>query len=155
MTKKGAKLQSWQIFHAANKHLTPGVIATIFGKSNVRSAYSYGQDPAVTQHRCKDPIEAVRMMLERLDEVGRGDVAKAAIAYMATAIEEEYLAPVEDLQPTLELEMLKDFGAVASLQNAIENEMPVDVVDNFRHEAVEEIDRTFAKYVEIQGKRNR
>ena len=145
-------LQPWQVFHAANKHFTPGAIAKIFGKANIRTAYLYGQDPAYTEKRCKNPLEAMHMMFSRLDEIGRGDVARAGIAYLQTAIEPNEHEAVADLQPTLQEEILADYSAVAALQRGIEECEDVDLVDTLKQRAIDEIERTYAKYLQDCGK---
>lgn len=146
MPKKFNKLQSWQIFKIAIKHLTPGALAHIFGKANVRTVYLYAADPDFTEKRCKDPIEAIHMMFSLLDEIGRGDAARAGLAYLQTAIDDSHPQAVEELQSTVEKELLKDFSAVTELQRAIEIGEPVEVVAEATQQAVEEIQRTFAKY---------
>lgn len=151
MPNRRAKLHPWQVFHAANKTLSPGVIAKIFGKANVRTAYLYGQDPDFTEQRCKNPLEAIHLMLRQLDLVGRGDVAHCAIAYLQTALEDDYLPAVKDLQPTMADEILQDYSAVGRLQELINDGAGLDDVEQAGKAAVEEINRTVAKYRQELG----
>ena len=142
------KLQSWQIFHAARKHLGVERLVAMFGKKNARSIYTWAADPACTEERCKDPLEALHAMLSELDTIGRGDVARSALAYLATALDGEHEEPaVAEIRPTIEAEVLADYQSVAALQSAIEAGMSIATVDSMRLAAVEEVSRTFAKYV--------
>jgi len=150
MAKESLRLQSWQIFHTARRHLTPERVIAIFGKKNARSAYTWAQDPVTTADRCKDPIEALHTMMSELDAIGRGDAARAVLDYLRTALHDEYntSAPVQDLLPTIEHELLADYTALASYQRAVESCEELDLVDTLRKAAVDEINRTHAKYLQ-------
>lgn len=145
------KLQSWQIFHAARKHLGVERVICIFGKKNARSAYTWAQDPRFTEDRCRDPLEATHAMLSELDTVGRGDVARACLSYLATAVDGASfdLAAVASLKPTIDAEVLADYQALAAMQHAIEHGAELAEVGRLRHEAVDEINRTFAKFAGV------
>jgi len=147
MSNMFGNLQPWQVFHIARKHLGPGSIAKVFGKSNVRSAYDWAQDPLTTQKRCRSPLEALHHMFQLLDEIGLGYVARASIAYLQTAIEPDELHNIQEPLPTIEQEILADYSAVASLQRAVEACEEVDLVDTLKQEAIDEIERTYAKYL--------
>lgn len=149
MAKGLMKLQTWQIFHAARKHLSPERVTKIFGKKNARSAYTWAQDPVTTEDRCKDPIEALHTMMLELDAIGRGDVARAVIEFLRTAVDGESCScAVKEVLPTIEQELLADYQALASFQRAVEACEDVDIVDALRVGAIEEIDRTHAKYLQ-------
>lgn len=144
------KLQSWQFFAAARKHLGPQAVTAIFGKRNARTAYMWGQDPAYTVDRSRDPLEALWHVMSELDTIGRGDVARAAVAYLCSALEEmsDVCHAVQELQPTLHEELLADYGSVAELQRAIHDEASdIETVRRLIQEAKAEIDRTLAKYL--------
>lgn len=149
MAKTNNELQSWQIFHAARKFLSVERIVLIFGKKNARSVYTWAQDPRVTDDRCKDPLEATHTMLQDLDAIGRGDVARAAIDYLSTAIDhhDQFLAAVHDLKPTISEEILADFQAVSIYARSIESCENIDIVDALRQGAIDEINRTHAKFL--------
>lgn len=153
MPKCPAKLQPWQVFHAAIKTLSAGVIASIFGKANIRTVYLYGQNPAHTEQRCKNPLEAMHMMFAEMDARGRGDVAHCAIDYLRTALEDVAgLEAVKELKATICEEILEDYIAVGRMQAAIQNGEPIEVIEREYKEALAEIDRTFAKVWQERGK---
>lgn len=58
----------------------------VLGKKNARTIRLYSQDPAFTEDRSKDPLEALHIIFAEADEIGRGDLARKAIDYLATAI---------------------------------------------------------------------
>lgn len=152
MPKCSAKLQPWQVFHAAIKTLSAGVLASIFGKANIRTVYLYGADPDFTEQRCKNPLEALHLMFRKMDEVGRGDVARCAIDYLLTAIDDLDPLAVSELKPTIDAEVLQDYAAVANLQKLIAEQADPAAVKLALYEAVEELQRTYAKYLQELGR---
>lgn len=154
MSMKNGKLQPWQIFQAARKYLGPAVVSQIFGKANARSAYDWAQDPATTEHRCKSPLEAMHAMFERLDAVGMGYVARAALAYLQSAVDDgaDGSALVEP-RPTINEELLADYEAVAGLQAAVSRCAELEDVIVLVQAAKDEIDRTYARYCRDCGER--
>ena len=153
MTKDTPKLETWQIFKVARKTLGPKMLVNIYGRRNARSAYDWSQDPAYTVQRVKrNPLECDHLMLSMLVERGREDVARAAIQYLETALEQDiHPDAIHDLKPTMDAEILADFKAVAALQEAIEENAPVEEIKALATEAKEEIARTLTKYLQEQG----
>lgn len=148
MTKKTERMQSWQVFRAARKQLGPELLGKIFHRG-VRSAYDWGQDPACTEVRCRNPLDLMHALFERLDEQGRGYVARAAIAYLESALDDEAEAvDVPEPHPSLDVELLRDFAAVSRLQAAVETGEDVHLVRAIAAEAKDEIERTVARYMQ-------
>lgn len=139
-------MQPWQVFHAANKYLRPENVARIFNKEK-RSAYNWGQDPAFTEHRCRNPLEHLYSLFEKMDAAGIGYVARSAIRYLQTAIEDDVaLEDIKEPLSTITEEILADYSAVAKLQQAIEAEAGLETINNLKKEAIEEVERTVARY---------
>lgn len=139
-------MQPWQVFHAAIKAIGADNVARIFNREK-RSAYNWGQDPACTEVRCKSPLELLHTLFERLDAMGYGYVCRSAIGYLETAIDQD--AVCSDLVPlklTITEEILADYGAVSTLQRAIECGEPIERVKELKRGAIDEIERTVAKY---------
>ncbi len=151
MPKSNDTLQPWQIFRVAIKTIPVPELCQIFGKSHIRTIYLYGQDPDTTEQRCKGPLEQLRQMFDRLDERGRGDVAMAGIAYLSDNLIDEHPHKVEALQKTIEGEVNKDFAAVAHMAKLIDEQADPVAVKLALHEAKEELDRTYAKYLQGLG----
>lgn len=140
------RMQPWQVFHAANKHLTAETVARCFNREK-RSAYAWGQDPAHTECRCKSPLELLHTLFERMDTVGLGYAARAGIEYLSTAIDPDVQVPgIKEPLPTIQEEILADYSAVNRLQQAIEADRGIDAVNRYKREAIAEIERTVAKY---------
>lgn len=139
-------MQPWQVFHASIKAIGAEQVARIFNREK-RSAYNWGQDPACTQVRCKSPLELLHTLFERLDAVGYGFVARASIRYLETAIDQSAVASdLVPLKPTIQEEILADYSAVAALQHAIECGADMEAICDLKRAAIEEIERTVAKY---------
>lgn len=140
-------MQPWQVFQAARKYIGADVVAKIFNREK-RSAYNWGQDPAYTECRCKSPLELLHTLFERMDAVGIGYVARAAIRYLETALDSD-VDPGDLREPLADIdqEILADFRAVAELQRCIEQGCNADEVRSFAVAAKDEIDRTIARYI--------
>ncbi|BDD88731.1 hypothetical protein [Desulfofustis limnaeus] len=151
MSNNRAKMQPWQVFQAARKYLGADTVARIFNRE-IRSAHSWAQDPAFTAHRCRSPLELLHALFERLDAVGLGYVARAAIGYLETAVYQEQAGgAIREPLPTIQEEILADYSAVAELQRTIESRGSLADVMRLKQEAMDEIERTVARYVKDTG----
>ncbi len=142
-------MQPWQVFQAARKYLGAGTVACIFGRAT-RSAYDWAQDPAYTQHRCRSPLELLHTLFERLDACGMGYVARSAIEYLQTAIDDVDPAKIQEPLPTIVEELLEDYRCLAEFQRAIESETEIKEVQRLKRLAIDEIERTVARYAKDQ-----
>lgn len=143
-------LQTWQIWHGFKKHLGESLLMQVLGKKNARTIRLYSQDPRFTEDRCKDPLESLHIIFSEADEIGRGDLARKAIDYLLTAIgDHNYdLTPASQLLPTMDAEKLADYQKVAAFQKAIDDGADADLVETLMNEAKDEIERTYAKYLQ-------
>lgn len=143
------KLETWQIWNALKKNLGENFLMQVLGKRNARTIRMYSNDPRTSEERCKDPLEMLHIIFSEADEIGRGDLARKAIAYLHTAIEDEFeLKAPKPLLSTMDAEKLADFQSVASFQAAIEKNFNVDLIETLLNEAKDELDRTYAKYLQ-------
>lgn len=144
--------RSWQFWAAAKKLLGESNLLRILGKRNGRTIRMYSADPKYTVERCRDPLQHLHIIFSELDTFGRGDVARLAIRYLATALDDsDDLDKVAELQPTLDAEVVADYQAVGDLQRAIGEVAQPDVIKDRAAAAKEEIDRTLTKYVQEWG----
>lgn len=143
-------LQTWQIWHGFKKHLGESLLMQVLGKKNARTIRLYSQDPRFTEDRCKDPLESLHIIFSEADEIGRGDLARKAIAYLETALEDGRtdISPAAQLLPTMDAEKLADYQKVAAFQKAIDDGDDIDLVETLMKEAKDEIERTYAKYLQ-------
>jgi len=148
MTQEEPKMQPWQVFHAARKAIGANTVARIFNRS-IRSAHDWAQDPVHTEVRCKSPLELLHTLFERLDEMGRGHVAEAAIAYLRTALSgcDERPDAIKQLLPTMEAEQIEDFHAAAAFHRAINDGADPDLVETLMKAANAANERTYSKYL--------
>ena len=146
MSDEVARMQPWQVFQAARKYLGTNIVARIFNRE-VRSAHNWAQDPAHTECRCKSPLELLHTLFERMDAAGVGYAARAGIEYLSTALDPAVqVSGIKEPLPTIQEEILADYSAVGRLQAAIESRADIDTINQRKREAIEEIERTVAKY---------
>ncbi len=143
--------ESWQFWNATRKLLGEPFLLRVLGKRNARIIRMYSSDPRFVAERCNDPLQHLHTLFTELDLAGRGDIARRALEYLQSAIDDgQHPAAVVPLKPTLDAEILADYQAVAELQAAIADGVPVDEVKDLVEEAKAEIDRSLTKYLEEQ-----
>ncbi len=124
----------------------------IFGKKKSRTVDYWCEDPKYTGkgEHAFDPIQGVKNLLTELDDCGHTDVVRACLEFLCsdTSIDCGHEPHVTEMLPTVSLEILADYQAVATLQAEIESGAALDVIDEKSRLAIEEIERTFAKYKE-------
>jgi len=147
------KLKSGQIFHYFRKHIGRHELYRIFGTKNSRTIDLYCQDTHCTNREegAFDPIKGVRDMLTTLDDYGHTGVVKAAVAYITsgTGIYCGYRDEITELRATIHEEILRDYEAVSNFQKAIEARLFLEEVALYKEKAIAEIERTYAKYLEV------
>ncbi|MGV0961824.1 MAG: hypothetical protein ACOYB1_18520 [Limnohabitans sp.] len=154
MPKEANKMQSWQVFHYARKHLSSSKLYVIFGKKNARAVDYWCEDPDYTARlpEAYDPIRGVKRLLESLDDHGHCAVVKSTLAYLASGTSSccDTDPQIEQLKPTMAEEMLADYSAVASLQKAFEEGHNAASIKQLKAAAIAEIERTVAHYMKDQ-----
>lgn len=83
-----------------------------------------------------------------MDEIWRGDVARKVIDHLQTAIDGEDTALLVPLKATMGAEKLADYSALAAFQAAMVEGADVDLVETLMREAKDEIERTYAKWLD-------
>ena len=152
MAKEKQKMHSWQVFHFARKYLGRSVLYAVFGKKNARAVDYWCEDPKYTDkaEQAYDPIKGVKELLSPLDDHGHTAVVRACLDYLCegTSLEEAAANPgVCELLPTLSEEKLADYTCLAEFQAAITRCDSYQEVNALKNGAIEEIERTFAKYI--------
>lgn len=143
-------MQPWQFWKIANRFYTPAVVARVFNKEK-RALYSWAQDPTSTDHRCACPIILLGRLFENMNEVGLAYACRAVLRYLEGKIDEsDDGEEIKRLLPTMEQEQLADYKCLADFQAAIDAGLPAKDVKHLERLAHDEIERTFAKYVEEQ-----
>ena len=150
MPKNQPEMKSWLPFHYTRKHLGGEILYAIFGKKNARTVDYWCQDPKVTNkpEGAFDPIQGVKDLLETLDDHGHFSMVRATLEFLAsgTSVGCGETPKPEDIKPTINEELLLDYACVAEMHKAIKNKVHPDEIEKLRRQAVDEIDRTYAKY---------
>ncbi len=76
------RFESSFVFAAAKKYLPKGSIQKLFTKST-RLFNMWATDPRTSAIVARNPIDRIRILLNELDDVGQGQISRAAIDYMA------------------------------------------------------------------------
>lgn len=156
MPKSSTKMQSWQVFHYARKHLGSSKLYAIFGKKNARAVDYWCEDPDCTARPegSYDPIKGVKRLLEALDDLGHIDQVRATVAYLisSTSIADDLNPKIQELKPTMAEEILADYASVSALQAAIEDGHNIPSINQKCAAAIAELQRTVAKYTEQQSR---
>lgn len=143
------RFESWQFWSATKKLLGESRLMMILGRRNGRTIRMYSANPKFTIERCRDPLQHLHIIFSELNLFGRGDVARLAIKYLETAVDDEELPDhVADLLPTIDSEILADYQAVSILQAGINEGIDAEEATDLATEAKYEIDRTLAKYLQ-------
>lgn len=136
--------------NALKKSLGETFLMAVMGKKNARTIRLYSQDPRTTEDRCKDPLESLHIIFAEADLIGRGDLARKAIDYLHTSLDDDSgynVTEASGLLPTMAEEKLADYQKLAAFQRAIDDGADIDLVEVLMNEAKSEIERTFAKYL--------
>lgn len=152
MAKNDEIMQSWQVFHYVRKHLGRSILYGIFGKRHARTVDLWCQDPRFTdkEARSYDPLQGIRDLFSLLDDRGHVPIVRSALQYLAseTSLDYDYHGDHAHPLPTITEEILADYRAVAALQAAIEAGQTPEVINQLKIAAINEIERTVARYLE-------
>ena len=155
MPNESSKMKSWQIFHFFRKQIGREVLYSIFGTKNSRTVDYWSQDPIFTgkPEGAFDPIKGIKEMIDRLDNYGHVGVAQACIDYLCagTSLDCGREPHITEPKKSLMEEILADYRSVAELQRAVEEGASPAFVAKMRDAAIEEIERTYARYVREYG----
>jgi len=144
-TEEIPPLKSWQFWNATRKILGETFLSKLYRRCP-RQLYRWAADPAFTSDIEKNPIDHITIVLERLAEIGRDDIARSAISIMAGVIGCEVVRAESNFtpdQPTLEAECLDDYPVIARFHKAITQKEGPEVVRHFWQEAKAELDQTY------------
>ena len=152
MPKKSGEMQSWQFFHYVRKHLGRSVLYAIFSKRHARTVDLWCQDPRFTDKEALsyDPLQGLRDLFSILDDHGHVPIVRSALQCLAsgTSVDCDYRGDHADPLPPMAEEILADYRAVGDLQRGIEAGMAAHAVNQLLAAAINELQRTVAKYLQ-------
>ncbi len=143
-------LKSWQFFLSCRRILGDTFLTTLYNRGS-RQIYRWSSDPDFTSPEGfeRNPLDRMKILLHRLHERGRSDIALAALSFLSKAIDCQ-VHPIPIITPdkaTIEAEMLDDYPAILRLHEAIRDSEPDEAVTHHCLEAKRELDETLFKYV--------
>ena len=142
-------LTTWQFFHAAKKILGDSFLQKVYKKS-LRQIYRWSANPDFCEDTEKNPLDRIKIILGRLVEIGREDVAYSAVQMLAEVLDCELVSknhPTPD-KSTIEDECLDDYPTITAFHNAIREGKDKLVVQELLRRAKGELEETYEKFLE-------
>lgn len=140
-------LYTWQLFAAYRRILGDAVIEKIY-KRGIRQIQRWSADPRFVSEAERNPLDRIELILERLVEIGREDIAEATVARLARVIGCR-LVPEGDPVPDKEDwrdEIIDDYPAVTEFHIACQKcktgQAPPELVSATCDEAIRELIKT-------------
>ena len=145
-------LTTWQFFHACRKILGDTCLQKIYKRSN-KQIYRWSANPDFCEDVEKNPLDRLIVLVRKLAEVGREDIAFAGVRILADVLDCE-VVPREHPTPdkaTIADECLDDYPAIVAFHKAIEEGDPPELVRHRLRDAVRELEETMEKYLQERG----
>lgn len=141
-------LQSYQFFSSCRRLLGDSFLQKRF-KRSLREIQRWSADPRYAEDTDRNPMDRYEVLLERLMELGRDDVARAAVARQAHLVgcELRCLDPVMPDAVSMEAECLDDYPAITRFHEALRSGEQLEVVRHLWQRAKKELDETFEMFV--------
>lgn len=141
-------LKTWQFFHACRKTLGDAFLQKLYNRG-MRQIYRWSADPDFTGNHERNPLDRFRILLERLCEIGREDIAVSAVEMLAQSVgcEVHRSGDVVPDQGSIEAECLDDYPAVVDFHKAIKEGARAEVERHLWQVAKRELDETHYRYV--------
>ena len=140
-------LKTYQFYAACRKILGAATLQKLFKKSPTQ-IYRWGRDPNFCEDVERNPLDHLNVLLERLCELGRDDIARSAVDILAKTVDCE-LCCIDIANPdkdTVEAECLDDYPPVNRFHQAIQSKEDPEIVRHLWQEAKRELDETWEMY---------
>jgi hypothetical protein len=142
-------LKSHQFFHACRRILGQAVMGSIYKRSD-RQLYRWAADPNFCEDHERNPIDSLKIVLERLCEMGREDVALGGVEILASVFNCRVAivprSPAQENSKSLAEECLDDLPAVAQYHEALMKKRSVEEIRHYRDAAIRELHENFQVY---------
>lgn len=148
-------INTWQFFHTCRRLLGDAFLQRLFQRS-LRQLQRWASDPAFADSHEPNPIDRYEVLLSRLMEIGREDVARAAVARQAHVVgcELRCLDPVDPSGKSLAEECLDDLPALARYHQVLT--APGSQVEEVRagwQAAKQELNENYELWVRINAEK--
>lgn len=141
-------LKSWQVMKSCRRILGDSFMQGLF-RRGICQLQRWSTDPDFSEVD-RNPLDHYETMLRRLMELGREDVARAAVDRQAHIVGCELVCTQEVLpdHQGVEAECLDDYPALVAFHHAIRVGEPPESVRHFWQSAKREIDETFKIFLD-------
>jgi hypothetical protein len=116
MDRRCMEYQTWQFYSTCNRVLGLEFMQRLFKRSRTQ-IYRWAADPDfvddLTSNR--NPLDRVIVLISRLCELGREDVARSLVARLALAVGGEFTVPAEQIAPSTKTIAEECLGVLPSL----------------------------------------
>jgi len=133
--------------------LRPEYLQFLF-KRGQSQVYRYAEDPATAPNPSRNPLDRIKVLFLRLEEVGRVDLALSGLKFLADSLGMRVLpksAPIPD-KDSMEAELLDDLPHVVNLHTAISEGKSLHEVEILAEKAIRELQEDVVMYKEKLGK---
>lgn len=140
-------VKSWQFFTGCRRLLGDSCLQKLF-KVSLRQIQRWAADPDFAEDTDRNPADRIEVLLSRLMEIGRGDVARAMVSKLSITVDCE-LRCLDEVIPdreTLSDELLDDHLPLARFHEAVRNGEPLVLVHELYQKAREELEHSYAMY---------
>lgn len=140
-------INTWQFFHSCRKLFGDAFLQRLFQRS-LRQLQRWASDPAFADSHEPNPIDRYEVLLSRLMEIGRDDIARASVARLAEIVDCDLVVPCpnEPDKETIAEECLDDYPALTKFHQAVRDGSQRDEARHLRDMAVREVRETFERF---------
>jgi hypothetical protein len=141
-------MKSWEIYHAARKHLKKD-LHEVYGNRSSRMIDYWAQDPDFSADPKRNPIDRLQDLLVRFDKCGQRNVALSALRILAGTVDCRVVdrkTAVPDKETLLE-EILDDMPCLLEYQKTLQGH-DLEAVDRAKAELDREMAENRVKFVE-------
>ncbi len=144
MSAKFPPLKSWQFFHSCRKVLGESFLQKLY-KRSLTQIYRWSADPNLCADTERNPLDHLEAILLRLSEIGRPDIAQAAVSILADAVgcELRCLEPVIPEEISIEEKCLDVYPVLINFLEALRKEESPDVIRHLWQQSKRTLDEAY------------
>ena len=155
-TSKVPNFKTWQFYSASIRILGMETLTGLY-KRSIRQIQRWSADPRTTESHQNNPVDRIEVLLEKLMELGRDDVAIVPVQRMASIVGMR-LVPVNEPAPdkdTIADELNDNIPALGRYNDMVtaakNGKASLDEVYQARRELVDEIDQDIVLLKQKRG----
>jgi len=116
MPETSPPLHTWQLFHAYRKVLGDSMLQKIYQRG-LRQLQRWSADPRFASDVERNPLDRLEIVLDRLVEIGRADLAVATVSRLARIVNHRLIPEETEIVPDKRDwrdEIMDDYPAITS-----------------------------------------